>query len=191
MQTNVTLTHMPSSGFPGLLSSLLIADRARPAVMGRLRRATVVPASIGETFAFFSEATNLQRLTPSWLDFTILTPSPISMREGLEIDYRIRLYGFPIPWRSRIDVWEPGVRFVDRQVIGPYRWWRHEHRFEAVAGGTRVVDEVTYVPRARWVSGALVRRDVERIFDFRERALVEIFSSSSHGRLSTGARSGS
>ena len=176
MQTNATLTHMPSSGSLGLLSSLLIADRPRPALVGRLRCAAVVPASVDETFAFFSEATNLQRLTPSWLDFTILTPSPISMREGLEIDYRIRLYGFPIPWRSRIDVWEPGVRFVDRQVIGPYRWWRHEHRFEAVAGGTRVVDEVAYVPRARWVSGALVRRDVARIFQFRERALVEIFS---------------
>jgi hypothetical protein len=177
MQTNVTLTHMPSSGFPGLLSSLLIAARARPALVGRLRRATVVPASIDETFAFFSKATNLQQLTPAWLDFTMLTPSPISMREGLEIDYRIRLYGFPIPWRSRIDVWEPGVRFVDRQVIGPYRWWRHEHRFEAVASGTRVIDEVEYVPRARWISGALVRRDVERIFQFREQALVRIFSS--------------
>ena len=64
------------------------------------------------------------------------------MREGLIIDYRLSLYGVPIPWRTRIDVWEPGVRFVDRQVRGPYRVWVHEHRFEAVEGGTRVMDRV-------------------------------------------------
>jgi ligand-binding SRPBCC domain-containing protein len=160
-----------------LLASFLTADSSPPAVVMLLRRATIVPASLEETFAFFSEAANLERLTPSWLNFTILTRSPVAMREGLEIEYRIRLYGVPIPWRSRIDVWEPGIRFVDRQLVGPYRWWRHEHRFEAVSGGTRVIDEVAYVPRVRWISGALVRRDVERIFAFRERALVEMFAA--------------
>jgi ligand-binding SRPBCC domain-containing protein len=154
---------------------MLGADASCPLRVSRLRRTTIVPASLEDTFAFFSEAGNLQRLTPAWLNFTILTPPPMAMREGLEIDYRIKLYGLPIPWRSRIDVWEPGVRFVDRQVVGPYRWWRHEHRFETAADGTRVSDELSYVPRVPWVSGALVRRDVERIFDFRERTLVQIF----------------
>ena len=155
---------------------MLRADASGPPLTSRLRRATIVPASIEDTFAFFSAAGNLERLTPAWLNFTILTPPPLVMRVGLEIEYRIALYGLPIPWRSRIDVWEPGVRFVDRQIVGPYRWWRHEHRFEAAAGGTRVIDELEYVPRARWVSGALVRRDVERIFEFRERTLVQIFA---------------
>ena len=142
----------------------------------RLRRDLVVPASPEHTFAFFSDASNLQRLTPPWLDFRIISPLPIEMREGTRIDYRIRLSGFPIPWASRIDVWEHGVRFVDRQVIGPYRWWRHDHRFEPVATGTRVIDEVEFMPRLRWVTNRLVQRDVERIFKYRHERLRELFA---------------
>ena len=136
---------------------------------------TVVPASLEDTFAFFSDASNLERLTPPWLNFRIKTPMPIVMREGLEIDYQILLHGFPVPWKSRIDVWEPGVRFVDRQLSGPYRWWHHEHRFEPVPAGTRVIDQVEFVPRLRWVTGRMVKRDVERIFAYRKQTLSQLF----------------
>lgn len=159
-----------------LLHRGLAGASVRPARhVASLHRETIVPASLDDTFAFFADASRLQCLTPGWLHFTIVTPPPLTMRAGLEIEYRIRLYGVPIPWRSRIDVWEPGVRFVDVQLLGPYRWWHHEHRFERVPGGTRVVDHVEYVPRARWISGRLVRRDVERIFTHREQALRRIF----------------
>lgn len=137
---------------------------------------TLVRASLDETFAFFADPSNLERLTPPWLAFRIRTPMPLVMREGLEIDYRIVLYGWPIRWRSRIDVWEPGVRFVDRQLVGPYRWWRHEHRFLATRDGTRVVDRVEFRPRVAWLSGRLVRRDVERIFTYRQHILPRIFA---------------
>jgi ligand-binding SRPBCC domain-containing protein len=119
---------------------------------------------------------HLPRITPPWLHFSILTSPPIEMRPGLEIAYRISLYGLPMPWRSRIDVWTPNLCFVDRQFVGPYRWWRHEHRFETVSAGTRVIDHVDYAPRVGWLSGALVRRDLQRIFAYRHEALVRIFS---------------
>lgn len=140
-----------------------------------LHRDTIVAAPLDRTFAFFSDAGNLERLTPPWLNFHIQTPQPIAMHAGAIIDYRLTLYGLPILWQTRIDVWQPGVRFVDRQVRGPYRWWHHEHRFEEVEGGTRVIDHVEMVPRMRWLSGPLVRRDVTRIFAFREQALREQF----------------
>ena len=144
----------------------------RPAagVVGR-RYDVVVAAPLDRVFAFFADAANLERLTPPWLKFAIATPMPVTMREGVEIDYRIVLHGVPIPWRTRIDVWEPQVRFVDRQIVGPYRWWRHEHRFEAVAGGTRVIDDVEFVPRLRWFSQRFVMRDVDRIFGYRASTL--------------------
>jgi len=142
----------------------------------RVTYETLVPAPRDATYAFFADAANLERLTPEWVQFSILTPLPIVMRAGLEIDYRIRLHGVPLPWRSRIDVWEPGRCFVDRQIAGPYLWWRHEHRFETSGGSTRVIDEVEYVPRAAWMTARLVRRDVERIFRYRQKALQEIFS---------------
>jgi ligand-binding SRPBCC domain-containing protein len=142
-----------------------------------LHRETIVASTVHETFEFFSNAANLERLTPPWLNFTILTAQPIAMREGTIIDYRIALYGIPILWRTRIDAWEPGVRFVDRQLSGPYLWWRHEHRFEATPDGTRVIDQVEYAPRMRWVTGRWVRRDVERIFSYRQSLLPRLLTA--------------
>ena len=115
---------------------MLTADATPGRGQQSLYRETIVTASLPDTFAFFADASNLGPLTPPWLNFTILTSMPIMMRAGVEIDYLVSVYGVPIPWRSRIDVWEPGVRFVDRQTVGPYRWWRHEHRFEPTSNGT-------------------------------------------------------
>ena len=151
----------------------LLTVEARPASgLHDLHSEVVVPVSVDAAFAFFADAWNLERITPPWLNFTIRTRRPLAMREGAVLDYRIRLHGVPIPWRTRIDVWEPGVRFVDRQLLGPYHWWRHEHRFEAVEGGTRVIDHVEYLPRLGWLSRRWVRRDVERIFSHRREALL-------------------
>jgi ligand-binding SRPBCC domain-containing protein len=157
------------------VSHILAADPSVPRECEGLHREIIIPASLTDTFAFFANAANLQRITPPWLHFSILTPMPVEMRAGLEIAYRIRLYGLPMPWRSRIDEWEPGVCFVDRQVVGPYRWWRHEHRFEIARGGTRVIDHVDYAPRIGWVSGALVRRSLRRIFAYRHEVLRRHF----------------
>lgn len=163
---------------PGLLDRIAWAPAAGPRPsrgLAHIHREALVPAPIDQTFAFFSDARNLEKLTPPWLCFDVRTQGELTMREGLIIDYRITLYGIPIPWQTCIDVWEPGARFVDRQVRGPYRWWRHEHGFEAVGGSTRVIDHVEYVPRARWLSAALVRRDVERIFEYRQQTLATLF----------------
>ena len=155
----------------------LRAGEKRPAEpLLRVHRAAVVPAPVEKTFAFFADAANLERLTPPWLRFSIRTPLPIDMGEGTIIDYRISLRGLPIAWRSRIEVWEPGVVFVDRQVIGPYLWWRHEHRFAPVHDGTLVVDDVEYMPRMRVFSRRLVQRDLARIFDYRHQSLRRIFA---------------
>jgi ligand-binding SRPBCC domain-containing protein len=161
--------------FTGRTPRFLAADAGAPREAQALHREIIVPASLEDAFAFFADAANLQRLTPPWLHFTIVTPMPVVMRAGLEIAYRISLYGLPIPWQSRIDVWEPGVRFVDRQLVGPYRWWRHEHRFEPAEDGTRVIDQVDYAPRLGRLSHALVRRDLQRIFAYRHEALRRIF----------------
>jgi ligand-binding SRPBCC domain-containing protein len=136
-----------------------------------------VPRDPEQVFAFFSQARNLEKLTPPWLRFEILTEDPIDMAPGTLIDYRIRWRGIPMRWRTEIEVWEPPHRFVDRQVRGPYRLWRHEHVFVARDGGTAVVDRVEYAP----IGGALaqrliVARDVERIFSYRHAVLGRIFS---------------
>jgi ligand-binding SRPBCC domain-containing protein len=126
-------------------------------------------------FAFFADAGNLDALTPPWLHFRILTPLPIEMREGAIIDYRLRLRGVPIRWRTEITEWDPPRRFVDVQRRGPYTLWRHEHRFSSVDGGTLVEDHVRYRIRGgRVVHALFVRGDLERIFRHRQSRVREL-----------------
>lgn len=141
-----------------------------------LRGTTVVPRGIAEVFAFHADTSNLQALTPAWLDFRILTPSTIEMRPGALIQYRLRLRGLPIRWLTEITAWEPPHRFVDEQRRGPYRLWVHEHRFEAVEGGTRIDDTVRYaVPFGALVHSWAVGPEVRRIFTYRHQRLLERF----------------
>jgi ligand-binding SRPBCC domain-containing protein len=139
-----------------------------------------LPRTRAEVFPFFADAHNLEAITPPWLGFSVLTPAPIAMRAGALIDYRLRLHGVPIRWRTEIAAWEPPHRFVDRQVAGPYALWAHEHRFRTVAGGVVMSDSVAYRIRGGRVVDrigdlALARRDLRRIFEFRARALRERF----------------
>jgi len=148
--------------------------------IARLEQVQVLPRRRDEVFPFFEDAANLERLTPPNLAFAILTPAPIAMAEGTVIDYRIRLSGVPLRWRTRIDVYEPPARFVDRQVTGPYRLWRHEHVFlETAAGHTVMIDRVDYqVPlpiAGRLARAVYVDRQLARIFAHRRRVVAEIF----------------
>lgn len=131
----------------------------------------------GEVFRFFCDVSNLQTITPEWVNFRLLTPLPIEMKAGTRIDYRLRVHGLPVRWQSEITVWEPPRRFVDEQRRGPYRLWIHEHRFEPNGEGTLCKDFVRYAaPGGRPVEWLFVRRDVERIFAFRREKLLEIFA---------------
>jgi len=136
-----------------------------------------LPHRRDEVFHFFADAFNLETLTPPWLKFEVLTPRPIVMRVGLQIDYRLRLRGLPLRWRSEITAWEPPGRFVDEQRRGPYRAWIHEHTFEEQDGGTLARDRVQYaVIGGQLVNRLLVRRDVEKIFLFRREKLRGLFA---------------
>ena len=135
-----------------------------------------LPRQPEDVFDFYADAFNLERLTPPWLRFEVITPAPITMRSGVEIDYRLRLHGLSLKWRSRITAWDPPHRFVDEQIRGPYRTWLHEHTFTPHEGGTLVGDHVKYAMLGGWLADRLlVRRDLGRIFAFRQQRLAEIF----------------
>ena len=147
-----------------------------------LQRDQWLPRPVDEVFAFFSDAGNLEAITPRWLGFRIVTPAPIEMRAGAEIDYELAWRWFPLRWRTAITRWDPPRSFTDVQVRGPYRLWEHTHTFHAENGGTRMSDSVRYqLPlgmlgrMAHWIR---VRHDLERIFDYRNAAVCAIFSES-------------
>ena len=128
-------------------------------------------------FQFFSNAANLDRITPRWLHFEIVTPQPLEIRQGSLIDYRLRVRGFALRWRTRINEWQPPRRFVDEQIRGPYRRWIHEHTFESERGGTLIRDRLSYaVPFDFLLHRVFVRPDIEKIFRFRSESLRAIFS---------------
>ena len=111
----------------------------------RIQTDVTLPRPLEEVFPFFADAANLQSITPPELRFRILTPLPIEMKQGALIEYQLHLYGIPFGWLTEIAVWEPGVRFVDQQLRGPFGTWIHEHRFDAVSEDqTRIRDEVEY-----------------------------------------------
>jgi ligand-binding SRPBCC domain-containing protein len=142
-----------------------------------LERDQVIPRERGEVFAFFADAFNLEAITPPWLGFRVITPRPIGMAPGTSIEYRLKLHGLRVDWLTSIEIWEPGRRFVDTQVRGPYRLWRHTHLFEDHPNGTLVRDRVSYAiplgPLGELARLLFVGRDLDRIFDHRQVAVAE------------------
>ena len=145
-----------------------------------LETETFLPVSIDEVFGFFANAENLERITPPELAFQILTPTLIVMGEGTVIDYRLRLFGVPFRWRTRIIQWQPNNRFIDEQIQGPYSKWTHLHSFAESAEGTRMTDRVEYrlpLQPAGTIALPLVRRQLDRIFRYRASAIQKLLGS--------------
>lgn len=158
-------------------------ERQFPSGTHVITRSLVIDRSRHEVFQFFATAENLGVVTPPELQFEILTGLPIHMSEGTHIDYRIRLYGIPMTWRTLIDRWEPPHLFQDRQLKGPYRMWVHRHAFEDLGASTRVVDTVWYrlpvLGPLNALVHPLVRRQLDQIFDYRSEAVRLAFDRAS------------
>lgn len=145
-----------------------------------LHRKQSVPRPRDEVFAFFTDAANLALLSPDFVGFEMLTPLPVPFDAGTVLEYRLRLWGMPVRWATRIESVERSRRFVDVELRGPYRLWRHTHEFADVPGGTEVTDHVEYAlpfgPLGAVAHALFVRRTLERIFDYRRERLAALLS---------------
>ena len=143
-----------------------------------LEREQRVARPLAEVFEFFARADNLERITPPWLSFGLVSQEPSELRRGTLLQYRLRVDGVPLPWVSEIELWEPCRAFVDRQVCGPYRLSRHQHDFAPIGAQTIVRDRVRYaLSLSRFgelAHAVFVRRDLERIFEFRRQAVSQL-----------------
>ena len=148
-----------------------------------------VSRPLEQVFQFFSAAQNLEQLTPPFLKFHI-TRTPPRIEAGAQIEYKLRVHGFPIRWLTIIDKWEPPFLFVDVQAKGPYKLWHHTHRFRSVNGGSSIEDHVRYsLPfgmLGRVAHRLMVRSDVETIFRFRDQKIREIFPAVHQSPFETG-----
>ena len=143
-----------------------------------LTRELTLDLPIATVFDFFADAGNLERITPPELNFNIITPQPIDIRQGTLIDYTLKMRGIPVKWRTEISVWEPPFRFVDQQLRGPYKQWIHRHTFTEIGPNeTHMADEVKYrLPFEPFgdIAHFMVRRELEYIFDYRQKVVAEI-----------------
>ena len=149
-----------------------------------------VALPIEQTFEIYADAFNLEVITPPFLRFRVVSPAPVLMGVGTLIEYRLRLHGIPVRWLTRIEEWEPPLRFVDRQVSGPYALWHHTHEFETDGDATLIRDRVRYRigfgPLGSLALRLLVRRDVEGIFDYRRAAMSELIRSRQKQAITAG-----
>jgi ligand-binding SRPBCC domain-containing protein len=145
-----------------------------------IQREQWVPRPLYEVFAFFSDARNLERITPAWLKFQVVT-IPSEIATGVHIRYRLIWHGIPLRWTTEITSWNPPRDFEDIQLSGPYKLWRHAHRFQERDGGTQMTDSVEYElpfgPLGRIAHALQVRRNVESIFDYRFERIREMFGA--------------
>jgi len=132
-------------------------------------------------FSFFSDAKNLQQITPKTLDFKILSQSSDPVQKGTVIEYKLKIHGVPVNWRTKILEYEKNVKFIDNQERGPYSVWHHTHFFEKIQSGTLMTDRVLYRLPMGWfgyfVAGWYVKLDVAKIFQFRRKSLKSFFTN--------------
>ena len=144
------------------------------------RSKLVLRRPISEVFSFFQEPSNLSRITPPEMGFQIITPAPISMKEGALIDYIVKIGGVPVRWTSYIAEYNPPDKFVDVQLKGPYAYWHHAHLFSVHPEGVQMEDVVHYALPGGWLGEQLepflVRPQLKKIFDHRQRVIAELFS---------------
>ena len=148
--------------------------------MYQLKRTQFAKTDLETCWKFFSAPANLQKITPSYMGFEVLTDVPDKMYEGLMISYTVRpLLGIPVNWVTEITHVKEGVFFVDEQRKGPYTIWHHEHHFKEVEGGVEMTDIVSYVVPfgvlGKLVHPFLVRKKLEEIFEYRFKVVDEIF----------------
>lgn len=143
-----------------------------------LTRELTLDLPIERVFEFFADAGNLERITPPELNFHIITPQPIDIKKGALIDYRLKLRGLPITWKTIISEWDPPHSFVDTALKSPYKQWIHRHTFSAISENqTFIEDQVKYrLPLEPFGDAAhfFVRRELDYIFDFRQKTVAEI-----------------
>jgi len=147
----------------------------------KIKSELAIQKSIDEVFSFFQEPKNLSKITPSNLDFNIITPSPIVMKVGTLIDYTIKVIGIKIHWRTLISSFNPPHDFVDEQLRGPYKYWHHKHEFVSCGEETIIRDNVTYALPfgvfGRLAHKVFVFRQLCKIFDYRARIIKSIFEN--------------
>lgn len=117
----------------------------------------------------------LERLTPAWVNAHV-KHAPQSLEKDLEIALTLRKFGMLFECRFTVCELETDKYFADQQSRGPFAFWRHEHRFEAIsAQRSRMNDDIRYSLPLGFVSehflASYLEKDLQRLFRYRHEVL--------------------
>lgn len=151
--------------------------------MYSLEKKIVLPITLKESWDFFSNPFNLPKITPGKLNFKITSDILDKIYPGMIINYKVTpLLGIPLSWTTEITHCIENELFVDEQRFGPYKFWHHQHHFSEVDGGVLVHDivnyKITFGSVFPFINSFIVRKQLDEIFDYREKVLTELFIKS-------------
>lgn len=134
----------------------------------------------GYLLGFFPEWESLKIISPPHTQIEMRIEVPPYMYEGMLISYRLRpLFGIPLKWIAEISTVREKSLFIDEQRRGPFRLWHHEHHFREVEDGVEIRDLLCYELPLGFLGRIMhpfVRRRLDEIFDYRQKALRRIFA---------------
>ncbi len=145
-----------------------------------LERKQIIYRPRDEVFEFFADAKNLERITPPELNFKITTLEPIEIQKWTIIDYKLKLRGLPITWKTEISQWNPPFDFIDSALKSPYKQWIHLHKFSVGDNGETIMEDIVryrlpFEPFGD-VAHFYVKKELNYIFNYRYKIVEQIFS---------------
>ena len=149
--------------------------------MHTLHRSQKLPLTLLQAWDFLSTPANLKIITPAYMGFEMTSlHHGNSMYAGQIITYVVRpIVGIPLDWCTEITHVQKPDYFVDEQRFGPYSFWHHQHKLKEIERGVLMEDIVHYkLPLGflgRWANMLLVQNQLEEIFEFRRKKLIELF----------------
>lgn len=159
----------------------VLPPHKKPSFHYRFQVSQFIPDEVDNVFDFFKEAKNLENITPPLLNFKILNQSTPDIKQGTEFNYKLKVHGLPIYWKTFITNWKVNEMFTDYQAKGPYRTWFHTHEFYKVKGGVLMIDSVDYALPFGYFGDIfgnwLVKKDVKKIFGYRKEVIEKIFKN--------------
>ena len=148
-------------------------------IENELKTTQWIDRPLEDVFTFFSEAKNLEKITPPQLNFKILQTSTESIEKNTLIDYKLRLHGIGFHWKTLISEFEKNEFFIDEQIKGPYKKWVHRHTFTSENNGTRINDHVVYVIPFGLIGNLFlkpyIKKELDKIFQYRESIIEKYF----------------
>jgi ligand-binding SRPBCC domain-containing protein len=147
--------------------------------MPRFEATQTISRPVAEVFDFFRQPVNLVRISPPELHMQV-AEGPQRIELGSRVVLKGRRWGFPQRVVSVIVEFFMDAKFVDEQVEGPFRRWRHTHGFEALDNASTLIsDSIEFEPPGGalglLVSARFVEKDLRWIFEYRQQKLIELF----------------